>query len=216
MELACWLFLKAQIKQASQVTTWWQGKVSIWLSALRQPAHQRCSPRCLTPSPHRGPSCGGPGSPGHHGKRSYKPLVIQGILQSMAKAITCWLLSSTCRICHALLAIFKATKCRHNGGQHVQRASRAVRHQIHGQAKLAHSICHSAPRPNLAFNRDADTPLFLGTAKRAPVNSSVRLLIALKASYMAHLWPLMLQRLVRFVGNAFFGTQPLIVFKAPI
>ena len=30
---------------------------------------------------------------------------------------------------------------------------------------------------------------------------------------MAHLWPLMLQRLVRFVGNAFFGTQPLIVFQ---
>jgi len=30
---------------------------------------------------------------------------------------------------------------------------------------------------------------------------------------MAHLWPLMLPRLVRSGGNAFFGTQPLIVFQ---
>ena len=48
---------------------------------------------------------------------------------------------------------------------------------------------------------------------RAPLTLGVRLLVALNVSYMAHLWPLMLQRLVRFVGNAFFGTQPLIVFQ---
>ena len=48
---------------------------------------------------------------------------------------------------------------------------------------------------------------------RAPLTSGVRLLVALNVSYMAHLWPLMLQRLVRFVGNDFFGTQPLFVFQ---
>ena len=48
---------------------------------------------------------------------------------------------------------------------------------------------------------------------RAPITSGVRLLVALNVSYMVHLWPLMLQRLVRFVGNSFFGTQPLIVFQ---
>ena len=41
----------------------------------------------------------------------------------------------------------------------------------------------------------------------------VRLLVPLNVSYMAHPWPLMLPRLVRFVGSAFFGTQPLIVFQ---
>ena len=30
---------------------------------------------------------------------------------------------------------------------------------------------------------------------------------------MAHLWPLILQRLVRFFGNSFFITQPFIVFQ---
>ena len=50
---------------------------------------------------------------------------------------------------------------------------------------------------------------------RTPVRltCSVRLLVALKFSYMAHPWPLMFPRLVRFVSNAFFGTQPLLVFQ---
>ena len=46
---------------------------------------------------------------------------------------------------------------------------------------------------------------------RAPLTLCVRLLVALNVSYMAHLWPLMLQRLVLFVGNAFFGTRSLVI-----
>ena len=40
---------------------------------------------------------------------------------------------------------------------------------------------------------------------------SVRLLVALKVSYMAHLGPLMIPTIKRFVGTAFFGTRSLVI-----
>ena len=44
---------------------------------------------------------------------------------------------------------------------------------------------------------------------RTPVRLTcgVRLLVALKVSYMWHLWPLTIQRLTRFFGTASFGTR---------
>jgi hypothetical protein len=68
----------------------WQ--VSIWLSALRQPAHHLAAPNCHTPSPCGWPSCGGQcgvqcrGKPPHnaasrsHGLRPSLPGICNGEL----------------------------------------------------------------------------------------------------------------------------------------
>jgi len=36
-------------------------------------------------------------------------------------------------------------------------------------------------------------------------------LVALKLSYMAHPWPLMIQTIKRSIGTAFFGTRSLVI-----
>ena len=48
---------------------------------------------------------------------------------------------------------------------------------------------------------------------RTPVQLTfgVRLLVALNVSYMAHPGPLMIRKIRRFVGNAFFGTRSLVI-----
>jgi hypothetical protein len=122
----------------------------IWPSVLRQPANYRSAPTCRTPSPHRGPSCGGPGSPGSHGKPPHKPhgiLLVQSHVEH----------SSHCRQLHA-------AKSRHNVQQQIQGA--AMRFAIKFTARASGIKPSSTSRHSLTVRsiRHPQAPL-VGTLR---------------------------------------------------
>ena len=116
---------------------------SIWLSALRQPAHQGAAPKCHTPSPCGCPSCGG--------QCTVVPwqATAQGIPQPWPVAITAWRFpkrveaSSHRGPLHGNKVAAQWSAVNSGGGY-------AVCNQIHGTGKWAQVPFHFAPQPNFS------------------------------------------------------------------
>ena len=150
---------------------------SIWLSALRQPAHHRAAPKCHTPSPCGCPSCGG--------QCTVVPwqATALSIPQSWPATITAWRFSSFAanlavsrpqvlverpayRRSASIRRLARRTGIRQNLCNSSQGSAGVARSNIYQQSKVG--LCSAAvpPRPSLTCRsiRHPQAPL-VGTLR---------------------------------------------------